>query len=147
MHKSFGNFAFASDVSEWNNNILGLNVSVGREHDIKGRFHKYFNDLLHITVEGNILFADFKCVQSTLTGTPDVILKDDDHVLKVVGELKDTVREERLRDGASYPKTRGQDKHDSLWVFFTDVDEFTFLRIDCEIKGGDLKERSEAAGQ
>lgn len=35
-----------------------------------------------------ICFADFKCVRSTLTGTPDVILKDDNHVLEVVGELK-----------------------------------------------------------
>lgn len=26
---------------------LGLNVSVGREHDIQARFHKYFNDLLN----------------------------------------------------------------------------------------------------
>lgn len=35
-----------------------------------------------------IRFADFKCVQSTYDGIPDVILKDDNHQLKVVGELK-----------------------------------------------------------
>lgn len=46
-----------------------------------------------------IRFADFKCVQSTFTGTPDVILKDDNHVLKVVGELKvPWVREHFLDD-------------------------------------------------
>jgi hypothetical protein len=32
--------------------------------------------------------ADFKCVQSTFSGTPDVILKDDNHHVKVAGELK-----------------------------------------------------------
>ena len=46
-----------------------------------------------------ICFADFKCVRSTLTGTPDVILKDDNHVLEVVGELKvPWVREHFLDD-------------------------------------------------
>lgn len=35
-----------------------------------------------------IRFADFKCVKSTYDGMPDVILKDDNHQAKVVGELK-----------------------------------------------------------
>ncbi|KAF7169569.1 hypothetical protein CNMCM6106_004459 [Aspergillus hiratsukae] len=33
-------------------------------------------------------FADFKCIPSTYSGTPDVIVKDSNHALKIVGELK-----------------------------------------------------------
>ena len=35
-----------------------------------------------------IRFADFKCAQSDFIKTPDVILKDNNHVLKVAGELR-----------------------------------------------------------
>lgn len=34
------------------------------------------------------MFPDFKCISSIYSGTPDVILKDDNHALKIVGELK-----------------------------------------------------------
>jgi hypothetical protein len=53
-----------------------------------GRFHP--SDLLRGRAESSkgIRFADFKFVQSTYDGIPDVILKDDNHQRKVIGELK-----------------------------------------------------------
>ena len=67
-----------------------------------GRFHKYFGNVLNSIFKSQskgICFADFKSVQSTFTGTPDVILKDDNHVLEVIGELKvPWVREHFLDD-------------------------------------------------
>ncbi|PLN75410.1 hypothetical protein BDW42DRAFT_199495 [Aspergillus taichungensis] len=97
----------------WRNEVLGLtlhtrdpytygNVEVGDEHGVQGRFHKYFGDVLNTIFTSQskrIRFANFKCEQSTSTGKPDVILKDDSHVLKVVGELKvPWVREHFLAD-------------------------------------------------
>lgn len=92
----------AHENNAWYNEVLGLklqtkdpytygNVEVGDEHGLQGRFHKYFGDVMNSIFKSQskgILFADFKCVQSTLSGTPDVILKDHNHVLRVVGELK-----------------------------------------------------------
>ncbi|CAG8903601.1 unnamed protein product [Penicillium egyptiacum] len=86
----------------WRNEVLDLplqtrdpythgNVEVGDEHGVQDRFHKYFGDVLNsifTSQSKGIRFADFKCVQSTFAGTPDVILKDDNHVLNVAGELK-----------------------------------------------------------
>lgn len=110
---------FLSDVQNthqnhaWRNEVLGLtlqtrdpytygNVEVGDEHGVQGRFHKYFGDVLNsifTSQSKRICFADFKCVRSTFTGTPDVILKDDNHVLEVVGEIKvPWVREHFLDD-------------------------------------------------
>ncbi|KAF7173260.1 hypothetical protein CNMCM6106_007358 [Aspergillus hiratsukae] len=71
------------------------NVEVGNEHVVQGRFRKYFGDVLDTifasqsTTEQNInlRFADFKCTPSTYSGTPDVTLKDNNHALKIVGEL------------------------------------------------------------
>ncbi|RHZ64873.1 hypothetical protein CDV55_105080 [Aspergillus turcosus] len=37
--------------------------------------------------QNHIRFADFKCIPSTYSGTPDVILKDSNHALKVVGRM------------------------------------------------------------
>jgi hypothetical protein len=72
------------------------NVEVGDEHGVQGRFQKFFGDVLNTifasqsTTQRNIdlRFADFKCVSSTYSGTPDVILKDSNHALKIVRELK-----------------------------------------------------------
>lgn len=67
------------------------NVEIGDEHGLLGRFHKHFGDVLNSVFTSHstgIRFADFKCVQSTFSGTPDVILKDDNHHVKVAGELK-----------------------------------------------------------
>ncbi|GAB1208341.1 hypothetical protein APSETT445_007089 [Aspergillus pseudonomiae] len=67
------------------------NVEIGDEHGMQGRFHKYFGDVLNAIFESQskgIRFADFKTVQATYSGIPDVILKDRNHQLKVVGELK-----------------------------------------------------------
>jgi hypothetical protein len=86
----------------WRNECLGLtlrtrdpythgNIVVGDEHGVQGRFHKYFGDILNAIFKSqskSIRFADFRCVQSTYSGIPDVILKDNNHHLKVVGELK-----------------------------------------------------------
>jgi hypothetical protein len=89
----------------WSRQILGYtlqardpythgNVEVGDEHGVQGRFQKFFGDVLDTifasqsTGQINLRFADFKCIPSTYTGTPDVIVKDNNHALKVVGELK-----------------------------------------------------------
>ncbi|KAJ5513456.1 hypothetical protein N7463_003008 [Penicillium fimorum] len=72
------------------------NVEVCDEHGVQGRFQKFFGDVLNTIFESqytteeniNIRFAGFKCIQSTYSGTPDVILKDINHALKIVGELK-----------------------------------------------------------
>lgn len=72
------------------------NFEVGDEHGVQGRFQNFFGDVLNtifelqstITANINLRFADFKCIQSTYPGTPDLILKDNNHTLKVVGELK-----------------------------------------------------------
>jgi hypothetical protein len=72
------------------------NFEVGDEHGVQGRFQKFFGDVLNTiftsqsTTQRNIdlHFADFKCVSSTYSGTPDVILKDSNNALKIVGELK-----------------------------------------------------------
>ncbi|KAJ5861476.1 uncharacterized protein N7529_008786 [Penicillium soppii] len=86
----------------WRNKVLGLtlqtrdpythgNVEVGDETSVQGRFHKYFGDVLNsifTSQSKEIRFADFKCVQSSFAGTPDVIMKDVNRILKVVGELK-----------------------------------------------------------
>ena len=86
----------------WHNEVLDLtlqtrdpytygNVEVGNEHGVRGWFYQYFGDVLDTIFTSQskrIRFADLRCVQSTHTGTPDVILKDGNHVLKVVGELQ-----------------------------------------------------------
>lgn len=97
----------------WRNTCLGLklhvrdpytsgNVVVGDEHGVQGRFHKYFGDPLNAIFESqsiDLRFADFKCVQSTYGHIPDVILKDGNDHLKVVGELKvPWVLEHRIDD-------------------------------------------------
>lgn len=73
------------------------NVEVGDEHGVQGRFQKFFGDVFDaifasqsITTRQNIniRFADFKCIPSTYSGTPDVIVKDSNHALKIVGELR-----------------------------------------------------------
>lgn len=87
----------------WRNEVLRPNTSDTRPLYLRKRrgwgrawcsgsvpqiFRRRAELYFHITVKDNICFADFKYVQSTFTGTPDVILKDDNHVLEVVGELK-----------------------------------------------------------
>ncbi|OOQ88038.1 hypothetical protein PEBR_14693 [Penicillium brasilianum] len=90
------------DSYAWRNECLGLslrtrdpytygNVVVGDEHGVQGRFHKYFGDTMNAVFNSQSMgmrFANFKCIQSTYSGIPDVILMDDNHQLKVVGELK-----------------------------------------------------------
>jgi hypothetical protein len=72
------------------------NSEVGDEHGVQGRFQKFFGDVLNTifasqsTVQGpiEIGFADFKCVSTPYSRTPDVVLKDSNHTPIVVGELK-----------------------------------------------------------
>ena len=92
MHESYA----------WRNECLGLslrtrdpytygNVVVGDEHGVQGRFHKYFGDTMNAVFNSQLMgmrLADFKCIQSTYSGIPDVILMDESHELKDVGELK-----------------------------------------------------------
>ncbi|KAJ9486047.1 hypothetical protein VN97_g7289 [Penicillium thymicola] len=71
-------------------------VEVGDENGMQGRFQKFFGDILNSIFESqsttqqniDLRFADFKCISSTYSGIPDVILKDSNHTLKIVGELK-----------------------------------------------------------
>ena len=67
------------------------NVVVGDEHGVQGRFHKYFGDPLNAIFKSHSIplrFADFKCARSNYSGVPDVIMMDDSHEVKVIGELK-----------------------------------------------------------
>ncbi|EPS26290.1 hypothetical protein PDE_01226 [Penicillium oxalicum 114-2] len=67
------------------------NVEIGDEHGLLGRFHKHFGDVINSVFNSQgigIRFADFKSVRSTFSGTPDVIMRDKNHRIKVAGELK-----------------------------------------------------------
>ena len=136
----------------WRNTCLGLklhardpytsgNVVVGDEHGVQSRFHKYFGDPLNAIFESqsiDLRFADFRCVQSTYDGIPDVILKDNNDHLKVVGELKvPWVPEHRIGDIFRYKailrKTLAQPimymQHlGSAYGFLSNYDETIFLR-------------------
>jgi hypothetical protein len=93
------------ETHAWRNKCIGLilhtledpnpynhgNVGVGDEHGVLGRFHKYFGDILNViftTQSKGVRFADFKCVKSTYSGIPDVIMHGESDQLLVVGELK-----------------------------------------------------------
>jgi hypothetical protein len=95
------------EIHTWRRQTLGYtlgvrdpytygNVEVGDEHGVQGRFQKFFGDVLNTIFASqsttqrkiDLSFADFKCVPSTYSGTPDVIMKDSNHALKIVGELK-----------------------------------------------------------
>lgn len=122
------------------------NVEVGDEHGVQGRFQKFFGDVLNTIFESqsttaqniDLRFADCKCIQSTYSGTPDVILKDSNHTLKLVGELKtpwvgehqikrrianDRLLREILAQPIMYMKDLG-----CMYGFLATYDETIFLR-------------------
>lgn len=113
---------------------------------MQGRFQKFFGDVLNTIFESqsttaqniDLRFADFKCIQSIYSGTPDVILKDSNHTLKLVGELKtpwvgehqikrrianDRLLREILAQPIMYMKDLG-----CMYGFLATYDETIFLR-------------------
>lgn len=119
---------------------------VGDEHGVQGRFQKFFGDVLNTiftsqsTTQRNIdlHFAEFKCVSSTYSGTPDVILKDSNHALKIVGELKAPwideyhiaprlVNEDLLREILAQPIMYMKDLG-CMYGFLSTYEETIFLR-------------------
>ncbi|CEJ60285.1 hypothetical protein PMG11_08865 [Penicillium brasilianum] len=122
------------------------NVEVGDEHGVQGRSQKFHGDVINTifasqtTTQRNIdlRFADFKCVPSTYSGTPDVILKDSNHTLKIVGELKTPwidehqleprlTDEQTLREVLAQPIRYMQDLG-CMYGFLSTYEETIFLR-------------------
>ncbi|OKO95184.1 hypothetical protein PENSUB_11263 [Penicillium subrubescens] len=85
----------------------------------------------------DLRFADFKCLGSPYTGVPDVILKNSNNELKVIGELKvpwieqhklaDVDDEDELRQLLAQPINYMQSLN-CMYGFLSTYDETIFLR-------------------
>ncbi|CEJ55195.1 hypothetical protein PMG11_01464 [Penicillium brasilianum] len=115
-------------------------VQVGDEHGVQGRFQQSLGSLMGHVFKAQSIdlhFADFKCLGSSYTDVPDVILKNSNNELKVIGELKAPwieqhklggfYNEDELRQLLAQPINYMQSLN-CMYGFLSTYDETIFLR-------------------